>query len=106
MLDRVCIQGVTLDELEVARTRPNRKVKLLRDLTAEEFQAHMRQANDPDRRYVINYSREHIFGAGAGHHSPIGGNLEGEDRVVVLDVDCDYEPWIVGRPGLLSAMDV
>ena len=78
----------------------------LRDRTPEEFHAHVRQANDPDRRFVINFSREHIFGPSAGHHSPIGGYLEGEDRIFVLDVNRDYKPWIVGRPRLLSAMDV
>jgi hypothetical protein len=101
-----CIPGLTLDELaDVARSRPNRKVTLLRDLTAEDFQAHMRQANDPSRRYIINFSREQIFGAGVGHHSPIGGYLESADLVFVLDVNHQYQPWLVERTRLFSAMN-
>jgi hypothetical protein len=101
-----CIPGLTLDELaEVARSRQNRKVTLLRDLTPEDFRAHMRQANDPSRRYIINFSREQIFGAGVGHHSPIGGYLESEDLVFVLDVNRHYQPWLVERTRLFSAMN-
>ena len=101
-----CIPGLTLDELaEVARSRQNRKVTLLRDLTPEDFRAHMRQANDPNRRYIINFSREQIFGAGVGHHSPIGGYLESEDLVFVLDVNRHYQPWLVERTRLFSAMN-
>ena len=59
---------------------------MLRNLTAEEFREHMKRANDPGRRYIVNFTREKIFGAGSGHHSPIGGYLEAEDMVLVLDV--------------------
>jgi len=34
-----------------------------------------------------NFNRAQIFGAGVGHHSPIGGYLEAEDLVFVLDVN-------------------
>jgi len=101
-----CILGLTLDELaEVARTYPHRSVTVLRDLTPEEFKAHLRNANNPDRRYIINFSRQQIFGAGVGHHSPIGGYLESEDLVFVLDVNRDYQPWLVERSRLFSAMN-
>lgn len=101
-----CIIGLTLDELaEVARSHTARKVTVLRDLTPEDFLAHMRKANSPDRRYMINFSREHIFGAGVGHHSPIGGYLESEDLVFVLDVNRDYQPWLVERSRLFAAMN-
>jgi hypothetical protein len=101
-----CVIGLTLDELAgVAQTKTKRKVSVLRNLTADEFREHMRRANDPGRRYIINFTREKIFGAGSGHHSPIGGYLEAEDLVFVLDVNEDYKPWLVERERLFSAMD-
>ena len=64
----ICIAGLTLDQLaEVARTHTNRKVTVLRDLSPEEFQKHLRSGNDPHRRYIVNFAREQIFGAGVGH---------------------------------------
>jgi len=102
----ICPIGLTLDELtEAARLHTQRKVTVLRDLTAAEFQEHLRHANDPGRRYIINFDRETIFGAGVGHHSPIGGYLEMEDLVFVLDVNRDFQPWLIERERLFSAMD-
>ncbi|MET0408448.1 MAG: phytochelatin synthase family protein [Hyphomicrobium sp.] len=102
----VCIMGLTLDELAaVATANSNRKVKILRDLTEEEFREHMRRSNDADHRYIINFDRAKIFGSGVGHHSPIGGYLEAEDLVFVLDVNSDYQPWLVERSRLFTAMD-
>ena len=101
-----CIMGLTLDELaDVARAHTSRKVTVLRDLTAEEFREHLRRSNDPARRYIINFTRQKIFGAGGGHHSPIGGYLEDEDLVLVLDVNRDFQPWLVERSRLFAAMD-
>jgi hypothetical protein len=101
-----CVIGLTLDELaDVARTKTKRTVTVLRDLTAAEFQEHLKRTNDTGRRYIINFSRKEIFGAGAGHHSPIGGYLEAEDLVFVLDVNRDYQPWLVERNRLFQAMD-
>jgi hypothetical protein len=101
-----CIIGLTLDELAaIAQTKTKRKVSVLRNLTADEFREHMKHANDPGRRYIINFTREKIFGAGSGHHSPIGGYLEAEDLVFVLDVNEAYKPWLVERERLFSAMD-
>ncbi|WP_105429236.1 phytochelatin synthase family protein [Neorhizobium sp. T6_25] len=102
----LCIIGLTLDELaELARMKTERKVSVLRDLTADEFREHMKYTNDPGRRYIVNFTREKIFGAGAGHHSPIGGYLEAEDLILVLDVNEDYKPWLIERERLFSAMD-
>ena len=101
-----CFMGLTLDELaEVARSKTDRNVSVIRDITAEKFREHMMRANDPNRRYIINFTREKIFGGGAGHHSPIGGYLEGEDVVFVLDVNEKYKPWLVERERLFSAVD-
>lgn len=101
-----CLFGLTLDELaEVARARTGRTVTVLRDLTLDQFRAHLHAANDPVRRFVVNFHRERIFGAGAGHHSPIGGYLEAEDLVFVLDVNRDFGPWLVSSERLFSAID-
>jgi hypothetical protein len=78
----VCILGLTLDELaEVARANTSRKVTVLRELGEDQFLEHLRRSNDPGRRYIVNFDRAQIFGAGVGHHSPIGGYLEAEDLV-------------------------
>ena len=78
---------------------------MLRDLSEEQFREHLRRSNDPGRRYMVNFSREQVFGAGAGHHSPIGGYLEQEDLVFVLDVNQRFQPWLVERSRLFSAVD-
>jgi len=102
----VCSVGLTLDEVaEVARTHTKRVVTVLRDLTLEEFRGHLRNVNDPARRYLINFDRKPIFAAGAGHHSPIGGYLEAQDLVFVLDVNEDFGPWLIETPRLHAAMN-
>jgi hypothetical protein len=101
-----CPIGLTLDEVAaVARTKTHRQVTVLRDLTPEQFREHLRQSNDPRNRYLINFNRKLIFGDGAGHHSPIGGYLEAEDLVFVLDVNQDFKPWLVERARLFAAMN-
>lgn len=101
-----CIVGLTLDELAgVAQAHTERKVTVLRDLTEDQFLDHLRRANDPSRRTIINFRRKEIFGAGAGHHSPIGGYLEKEDLVLVLDVNEAFKPWLVERKRLYDAMN-
>jgi hypothetical protein len=101
-----CIMGLTLDELaELAKEKTDRKVSVLRDLTPEQFLEHLHRSNDLSRRYVINFSRASIFGSGTGHHSPIGGYLEAEDLVLVLDVNSKFQPWLIERSRLFSAMD-
>jgi hypothetical protein len=116
VLDRLCILGLTLDEPpEVGRVNTRRKVTVLRDLDEAKFREHLRRSNDPARRYtevcaktsgyIVNFSRAPLFGAGVGHHSPIGGYLESEDLVFVLDVNADYQPWLVERSRLFAAID-
>lgn len=101
-----CIMGLTLDQLSgIARAKTSRKVTILRDLSAEVFREHLRKSNDASVRYIVNFSRKPIFGAGVGHHSPIGGYLEAEDLVFVLDVNHRFGPWLVPRPRLFAAMD-
>lgn len=101
-----CLPGLTLDELaEIARAKTGRTVTVLRDLSIEEFREHMKMSNDPDRRYIINFLRGPLFREGGGHHSPIGGYLEDEDLVFVLDVNADYQPWLVSSERLLTAMN-
>jgi hypothetical protein len=101
-----CIVGLTLDELAgLARAKTRRNVTVLRDMGAEEFREHLKRSNDPAHRYIVNFDRKMIFGAGGGHHSPIGGYLENEDLVFVLDVNRDYRPWLVERTRLFDAMN-
>jgi hypothetical protein len=102
----MCFIGLTLDELAgLARAKTSRKVTLLRDLTPDAFREHLRKSNDAGVRYVVNFSRKPIFGAGGGHHSPIGGYLQPEDLVFVLDVNRRFGPWLVPRERLFAAMD-
>ena len=62
----------------------------------------------------MNFSRAPIFGAGGGHHSPIALAVvrrivkdadEAEDFVFVLDVNADFQPWLVERERLFAAVD-
>jgi Phytochelatin synthase len=101
----ICILGLTLDELaEVARANAGRKVTVLRDLSEEAFLEHLLRSNDPNRRYIVNFSRKPIFGVGVGHFSPIGGYLEAEDLVFILDVNPEFQPWLVERKRLFDAI--
>ena len=43
--------------------------------------------------------------SGVGHHSPIGGYLEAEDLVFILDVNPEYQPWLVERKRLFEAVN-
>jgi hypothetical protein len=101
-----CFMGLTLDELAgVARRNTKRKITVLRDLNQEQFRDHLVRSNDPARRYIVNFTRRSIFGAGGGHHSPIGGYLKDEDLVLVVDVNRDFQPWLVERTRLFEAMN-
>ena len=62
-------------------------------------QAHRREAGR------VNFDRAAIFGAGVGHHSPIGGYLADQDLVLVLDTNEKFRPWLVSRERLLMAMN-
>jgi hypothetical protein len=101
-----CILGLTLDELaQVAQAHTHKRISVLRDLTADAFREHLRRSNDPGRRYIVNFRRDLIFGAGFGHHSPLAGYLEAEDLVFVLDVNRSFGPWLVNSSRLFAAMD-
>ena len=98
--------GVTLDELaKIAEQKVGRKVTVLRDLDLAGFREHLRLANDPSRRYVINFTRGPLFGKGGGHHSPIAGYLVNDDLVLVVDVNEKYGPWLVKSARLYEAMN-
>lgn len=99
--------GITLDQLaELARARlPGRTVTVHRDLDLDAFRALMRRANEPGVRMIVNFHRGPLFARGGGHHSPIGGYLEDEDLVFVLDVNDDYDPWLTRTERLYQAVD-
>ena len=80
-------------------------MRVLRDLTKDAFREHLRRSNDPAVRYVANFHRKAIFGAGGGHHSPIGGYLPARDLVLVLDVNRSFGPWLVPADRLYAAID-
>ncbi|HEY8079749.1 MAG TPA: phytochelatin synthase family protein [Labilithrix sp.] len=102
----ICFGGLTLDELAViARAKTGKHVTVLRDLGIEELRTHLRRANDPSRRYLVNFHRGMLFGKGVGHHSPIAAYLEPEDLVLVLDVNEAFGPWLVSTERLFAAMD-
>jgi Phytochelatin synthase len=99
-------EGLTLDQLaDLARMKLQRKVTVLRDLDLAAFREQLSHANDPSRRYIINFSRGPLFATGGGHHSPIAGYLNEEDLVLVLDVNRKYGPWLVKPKRLYEAMN-
>ena len=98
--------GMTLDELAgLIRANGAPDVTVLRNLTPEDFRAHLRRANDPTYRYLINFNRLPLFGIDIGHHSPLGGYLEDADLVFVLDVLDEYKPFLAPADRLYAAMD-
>jgi hypothetical protein len=100
--------GITIEQLAaLARLRmPDRTVTVHRDLDLESLRALARRANDPAARFVVNFHRGPLFARGGGHHSPIGGYLEPEDLVFVLDVNHAYDPWLAPTARLLEAVSV
>ncbi|HTN86101.1 MAG TPA: phytochelatin synthase family protein [Sorangium sp.] len=104
-LTGICVGGLTLDDLAQAVRARGRTATVLRDLTPEQLQEHLRRSNDPARRYIVNFARAPIFSFGGGHHSPVGGYLEDRDLVYVLDVHESFQPWLVERAKLFAAID-
>ncbi len=98
--------GLTLDEeADLLRKKTGMPVRVLRNIGLAAFRAEIAHANDPSRRYVINFHRGPLFGRGHGHHSPILGYLSDEDLVFVGDVNRDFRPWLVKTERLYEAMD-
>lgn len=100
------VMGLTLDELAKLATQNSIiNGKLIRDMSLSDFRQHLQQSNNKDKRYIINFNREPLFGVKMGHHSPIGGYLAEEDLVFVLDVLKDYKPFLVSSARLYQAMN-
>ena len=98
--------GITLDQLaDLLRARTGHKVTVLCDLDLRHFREHMKRANDPSRRYLVNFHRGPLFAKGGGHHSPVAGYLEPEDLVLVADVNQKFRPWLVKTDRLFEAVD-
>lgn len=100
--------GLTLDELgQLTRDSSGWKVQVIRDISYEQFVDHLKKSNNAEQRYTINFTRALLWSpkAGGGHHSPIGGYLEKEDLVFVLDVYDPYKPFLVSSKRLYEAMD-
>ena len=85
---------------------PTWTVTAVRPRTLDELRAELPRFNDARYRFIANFSRVPIFGGGGGHHSPIGGWLEAEDLVFVLDVNARYGPWLVRSERLFEAMSI
>jgi hypothetical protein len=102
----VVFGGLTLDEeAGVLREKTKKNVTVLRDLTLDQFRSEVAHANDPDKRYVVNFHRGPLFGRGGGHHSPIAGYVADKDLVLVADVNAKYQPWLVSTERLWKAVD-
>jgi len=105
-LTGICMGGLTLDELaEVARYKTGKRVTVLRDLGLATLREHLKQSNDPAKRYIANFNRGPLFGKAGGHHSPIAGYLVDQDLVLVLDVNRNFQPWLVKSERLFAAID-
>ncbi len=100
--------GITIEQVArlAQRRYPDRSVTVHRDLDLDALREIARRADDPDLRFIANFHRGPLFARGGGHHSPIGGYLEDEDLVFVLDVNHDYGPWLAHTERLLEAMNV
>ena len=98
--------GLTLDEeAALLRLRTGEPVAVLRGLSLAAFRQEIARANDPARRYVVNFTREPLFGRGHGHFSPVLGYLPRRDLVFVGDVNDSYRPWLVPVERLYAAQD-
>lgn len=100
----MCWGGLTLDQVAAVARGLGRDARAVRKLSLDAFRDEMKHSNDPTRRYLINFHRGPLFGRGGGHHSPIGGYLEAEDLVFVLDVNRSFQPWLVPTERLWGAM--
>lgn len=81
------------------------RVCAVRPPTVSAFREELHASNHEHRRLVVNFARATLFGRGGGHHSPVGGYLEREDLVFVLDVNSGFGPWLVPTERLFDAMN-
>jgi hypothetical protein len=105
---RFGLRAMGLDQLvrEAVGVLPSGwQVRAVRPRTVDELRVELRASNDEGRRYVSNFTRSPLFGAGGGHHSPLGGFLEEEDLVFVLDVNSGFGPWLVSAARMFDAMN-
>lgn len=104
---RLGLRAMSLDQVtdESAAVVPDGwRVETVRVPDVDALRAELRASNEPTHRTIANFSRRVLFGHGGGHHSPLGGYLEDEDLVFVLDVNRSYGPWLVSAERLLEAM--
>jgi hypothetical protein len=102
----ICFGGLSLDELAgVARAKSDRQVSVMRDFDYATFRALLPRFNDPKLRFIANFQRGMLMGKGTGHFSPIGGFLEREELVFVLDTNQKFRPWLVSPRRLFEAID-
>jgi hypothetical protein len=100
------LAGMTLDQLaHVIGQKSKRRTTILRDLDLEGFRAELVRANDPARRYIVNFHRPPLFGWGGGHHSPLGGYLADRDQALVLDVNRKVGAFLVAAADLFATVD-
>jgi len=105
---RFGLRAMSLDQVvrESAEVVPaGWRVTAVRPRTVGELRGELGRMNDARHRYVSNFSRAPLFGGGGGHHSPLGGWLEEEDLVFVLDVNRSFGPWLVKTERLFEAMN-
>lgn len=103
-----CFGGLTLAQLRdaAALALPSGwSVTVIHPTSVEALRDELRHANDLKRRAVVNFHRFPLFGMGGGHHSPLGGYLEADDLVFVLDVNANFGPWLVPTARLFEAID-
>lgn len=104
---RFGLRAMSLDQVtdESAEILPTTwKVETVRVPDAEALRDELRASNEPEHRFIANFSRRPIFAHGGGHHSPLGGYLEREDLALVLDVNAGYGPWLVSAEKLFEAV--
>jgi hypothetical protein len=97
--------GTTIDDLaQVVATKSPRRARVIRDLDLDGFRAELERANDPARRYIVNFDRRPVFGWGGGHHAPLLGYLPASDLSFVLDVNRRVGPRLIPAPRLHAAV--
>jgi len=103
----LCLGGFTLDELAslAARHVSGWQVTVVHPSSATALREVLRAAPTKGQLVIANFTRAPLFGRGGGHHSPLGGLLEPEDLVFVVDVNADYGPWLAPTQRLFEAID-